>query len=349
MSDDQRQAHLHKLPFYLADLALSGVAVFVLWRLGHITGSWELAAALGCLAAAGFGAWMSIIPWLAEYRRGARREEQSELASTLEQIGELQSVAGLIRGASGQWQGVQEAATRTAASAEEIARRMKAETEDFMKFLERANEQERAGMRLEIEKLRRMEGDWLKVSVQMLDHTFAVSQAALRSGQQGLINQLHQFQNACRDAARRMGLAPFVPQAGDLFDPQAHQLPDPKANPPESAMVGDVLATGYTYQGQLLRRALVTLAPEHPPRTESLPEPAIPEPATESPDESFETIPQDSEPLENTTIPENSNPTEQAADPAEPLEEPAQKKSPQRRKEANPPGEDTSEPQLRLI
>ena len=114
-------------------------------------------------------------------------------------------------------------------------------------------------------------------------------------------------------------------------------------------MVGDVLATGYTYQGQLLRRALVTLAPEHPPRTESLPEPAIPEPATESPDESFETIPQDSEPLENTTIPENSNPTEQAAAPAEPLEEPAQKKSPQRRKEANPPGEDTSEPQLRLI
>jgi hypothetical protein len=37
-------------------------------------------------------------------------------------------------------------------------------------------------------------------------------------------------------------------------------LPNPEEAVPEGARVGEVLATGFTYQGQLLRRALVLLA-----------------------------------------------------------------------------------------
>ena len=114
-------------------------------------------------------------------------------------------------------------------------------------------------MRLEVEKLRRMEGDWIKVTVQMLDHIYAIFRAAERSGQQTLITQLGQFQNACRDVARRMGLAPFMPVIGEAFDARAHQLPDPKMQGNEGAAIQDVMACGYTYQGQLLRRALVVL------------------------------------------------------------------------------------------
>jgi hypothetical protein len=108
-------------------------------------------------------------------------------------------------------------------------------------------------------KLRRMEGDWIKVLVQMLDHTYALTRAAERSGQPNVIAQLTQYQNACRDLARRMGIAPFVPLLGEAFDPRAHQLPDANITPDETARIADVLATGFTYQGQLLRRSLVLL------------------------------------------------------------------------------------------
>jgi geranylgeranyl pyrophosphate synthase len=70
--------------------------------------------------------------------------------------------------------------------------------------------------------------------------------------------QLNGFQNSCRDVARRVGLAPFVPATGEPFNAKIHQLTDGAA-PPEGSRVGEILATGYTYQGKLLRPALVTL------------------------------------------------------------------------------------------
>ena len=149
------------------------------------------------------------------YRTHAALAENSSLADTLEQIQSLEKVADLIRQANSQWQGGQDAAGRTVAASQEIAERMKTESGEFMKFIENAHDQERAGLRLEVEKLRKMEGDWLKVVVQMLDHTFALFRAAERSGQQNLIMQLGQFQNALRDAARRMGLTPFLPSIGE--------------------------------------------------------------------------------------------------------------------------------------
>lgn len=260
MSDDGSSVRLTKWPFYFADLMLSAVAVYVLYRLGTINGPWEMAAAAGCLIAAGWGAWVSIKPWLVEHDARLKLTESSTLKSSLEQIKELDAVAALIRNANSQWQGVQDASGRTVAAAQEIAERMKAETADFMKFIQKAHDQERANLRLEVDKLRRMEGDWLKTVVQILDHIYALNQAAIRSGQEPLIAQLAQFQNACRDVSRRMGLAPYIPTKLEPFNAQGHQLPNPEEAVPEGARVGEVLATGFTYQGQLLRRALVLLA-----------------------------------------------------------------------------------------
>lgn len=265
MSDDGSSVRLTKWPFYFADLMLSAVAVYVLYRLGTINGPWEMAAAAGCLIAAGWGAWFSIKPWLVEHDARLKLTESSTLKSSLEQIKELDAVAALIRNANSQWQGVQDASGRTVAAAQEIAERMKAETADFMKFIQKAHDQERANLRLEVDKLRRMEGDWLKTVVQILDHIYALNQAAIRSGQEPLIAQLAQFQNACRDVSRRMGLAPYIPTKLEPFNAQGHQLPNPEEAVPEGARVGEVLATGFTYQGQLLRRALVLLAEEERP------------------------------------------------------------------------------------
>src|SRR5262249_40260403 len=88
---------------------------------------------------------------------------------------------------------------------------------------------------------------------------YALHQGALRSGQSNLIGQVGNFQLACRDAARRVGLAPFAADESEPFDAQRHQLMDgdPKATP--GAVVAETLATGYTFQGKLLRPALVRL------------------------------------------------------------------------------------------
>jgi molecular chaperone GrpE (heat shock protein) len=208
---------------------------------------------------------------------------------------------------------VQDASTRTVTAAQEIADRMKAETADFMKFIEQAQDSERGNLRLEVEKLRRTEGEWLKTTVQILDHIYAINLAAARSGQQNLVTQLQQFQNACRDVARRMGLVPFVPVPLEAFNPQAHQLPDPKFTPPENAKVGEVLAMGFTYQGQLLRRALVLLEQsEHSgePATRMHEEAAIGDVGSgEAETEELEAsnVPLEAEPTIQPTIPEDDD------------------------------------------
>jgi hypothetical protein len=227
MSDAQAAPKLQKWPFYLADLVVSGIAAYVLTRLGAFQGTTHVVIAIACLLAAGWGAWLSIMPWLIEYRSRATLAESSNLKSALEQIQGLERVADLIRQSNSQWQGVQDASNRTITAAREITEKMQIETDEFMKFIENAHNQERAGLRLEVEKLRKMEGDWIKVAVQMLDHTFALFRAAERSGQENLVQQLAQFQGACRDVARRMGLAPFVPAPGEKYDARGHQLPNP--------------------------------------------------------------------------------------------------------------------------
>ena len=214
---------------------------------------------VACLVTAAIAAWISVLPWLKEHSGAVQVSDSANLRSSLEQIRSVEKVADLIRQSNIQWQGVQDASGKTLTAAREISEKMKVEADEFMKFISHAHDQERAGLRLEVEKMRRMEADWIKVAVQMLDHVFALTRAAERSGQAQIIKQLQQFQNACRDVARRMGLAPFVPTLGDTFDQRTHQLPNPQMHAAEGATIHDVLACGFTYQGQLLRRSLVLL------------------------------------------------------------------------------------------
>ncbi len=288
MSDEHASVRLPKWPFYAADLLLSAIIVFVLYQLGTFEGTTEMWIVIGCLVMAAVAAWISIIPWLKEHNAQLHLNESSNLKSAVEQIKGLEKVADLIRQSNAQWQGIQDTSARTVASAKEITERMKLEADEFMKFLSSAHDQEKAGLRLEVEKLRRMEGDGIKVVVQILDHVYALFRAAERSGQRNLIAQLTHFQGACRDVARRIGLSAFLPERGENFDGRAHQLTDPKATAPEGARVGEVLAPGFTYQGGLLRRSLVVLEGMVPPHgtaeVKSVPEPEMqstqPEPET---------------------------------------------------------------------
>ena len=149
---------------------------------------------------------------------------------------------------------------------------MSAEAKAFGDFMQKANDTEKGHLRLEVDKLRRGEGEWLQSTVRILDHVYALHLAGVRSGQPALTEQLGQFQGACREAVRRLGLVAFEAKPGEPFNEKTHQLLDPEAKPPSHARITETIATGYTFQGQLLRCALVGVqaAPEPEPEAEQL-------------------------------------------------------------------------------
>jgi len=243
------------------------------------------------------GAVLGVWPLVLRDRAALKRYEVSELTSTLSQIQRSEEVAQNITNATGQWHAIQEQAVSTLAAAREVAGSMASTQQEFRTFFDRASDAERNNLRLEVNKLRRAEADWLQTLVRVLDHVYALYAAGVRSGQTGLIEQFANFQNACRDAARRVGLVPVLVAPGASFDAEVHQLLNPDAAVPAGATVAEMLATGYAFQGQLLRRALVVLNA-----------PAQAAPTTTTLIESFSSLPPSQEPPSEPAAPTDQAP-----------------------------------------
>jgi molecular chaperone GrpE (heat shock protein) len=244
------------VPFVVGDLLLLGAAWLIFHQANRPMQPDEVAAMTTCVA---LGAILGVLPVWLQYRAEMRLYEVGVLKDTLAQVRNLEQVAERIATATGQWQTVQEHSVKTVNAAREAGERMAAESKAFSSFIEKSRNTEIAHLQLEVDKLRRAETEWLQVLVHVLDHVFALHSAALRSGQRGLIEQLTGFQNACRDVARRIGLVALVVAPGTPFDPKLHQLPEPDTEAPAGAVVAQTLATGYSFQGQLVRQALVVL------------------------------------------------------------------------------------------
>lgn len=209
-------------------------------------------------ASVAFGAFLAVLPFILEYRIAFKLAEADALTSVVAQVQNLEGIAGQISLATGQWQTVQEHSGKTVAAAKEIGERMASEAKAFAEFMRKSNDTEKSTLRLEVEKLHRSETEWLQVIVRILDHTFALHAAAVRSGKAALIEQLTQFQNAQRDCARRVGLSAIAPAPGEPFDAAKHQTAN-DTKPEADTAIGEIVATGYTFRSQLVRPALVTL------------------------------------------------------------------------------------------
>ncbi|MBN8247536.1 MAG: hypothetical protein J0L84_08840 [Verrucomicrobia bacterium] len=254
---DPESPRISPAPFLIADgLLVGGAAALVL--LGHrpLEGLEVLAVAALCA----LGAGVMILPYLREHAAEVRLREQAGLAGTAQQIGELETLAQSIREATARWQDIHDGARRAADSATGSVEKVTAEARSFAEVLGRANDQEKQAMRLEIEKLRRGGTEHLQVLVHVLDHIHALYQAAARHGNNPVTTQLGQFRGACLDAVRRIGLVSYEARPGDPFDPSSHQTPEGK-EPAEGSRVAATIACGYSYQGQPVRRILVTVGP----------------------------------------------------------------------------------------
>jgi molecular chaperone GrpE (heat shock protein) len=247
---------LPKWPFLLGDLCLLTLAGWIVYQSTWPLGLWQIGFCLGAVA---LGAWFCVIPFLQEFRVGTKLAEAHALSTALSQIKNLETIQSQIGGATNQWITVQEHSARTVQAVKELTDRFKTQADEICAFFEKAGDKEKAHLRLEVEKLRRTERDWLQMTVHILDHVYGLNQAAARSGKPGLISQLSQFQQACRDAARRLGLTAFSPNQGDAFDAAVHQTSNGTEETGSEGRIEETVASGFTFQGQLIRRALVTL------------------------------------------------------------------------------------------
>jgi len=256
-------------PFFVGDLLLVGVALVCYahgrhWPFGDVVG---LEPWLGWVMTTCFflGAVMSVLPFFLEHRLQLRVAEVEKINAALQRVRNIEQVSRQIGSATAGWQAIQDDAGKAVESASGLAERMAGEAKAFQEFLTKANDSERAHLRLEVEKLRRAEADWLQVLVTILDHVWALHRAAVLSNRAHLVEQIDHFQRVCRDAARRVGLAPFEVAAGEGFDPELHQAAEADSVVEPGVAVADTVATGYRFQGQLVRKAMVVFtAPTFP-------------------------------------------------------------------------------------
>ena len=307
-----------KWPFLLGNALLLIVAGVVIQKTPSPIGHLPLLLATGSVA---LGALIGILPFVLEYRASAKLVELNGLTTVAEQLANLQHYAEQVAAATDQWARIQEStqagAAQTTAGAKEIADRMTNEVRSFNEFQAKLNDHEKQMLRLEVEKLRRIEGDWLQVLARILDNIYVLYTVAVRSGQPELIAQIGQFQNACRDATRRVGLATFTGEANEAFDAERHRAHGVE-NPPDGALIAETVALGIQFQGRLIRPALVRL------QAEETPEPAA-EPAAEpTPEPEPEAAPATTEdPKAEAVTAEKSAPAPATTPAAEPVAEAA--------------------------
>ena len=247
-----------KWPFLLADALLIFFAYYFVLHAALPVHHWEIAA--GCIT---LGAVLGVLPFYLDYRAMEKALEVNALGAVAEKIQNLEKLSEQIHAATNHWAVIQEAvqveAGKTSVTAKQIADQMAAEARQFSEFMQKMNDSEKATLRLEVEKLRRSEGEWLQMLVRILDHVFALHIGAVRTGDQRFIEPITNFQNACRETVRRLGLVPFVAEPGEPFDVARHQAAGKQEKIPDGVLVSETVGAGFTFQGKLLRPALVRL------------------------------------------------------------------------------------------
>ena len=264
-----------KWPFVVGDVLLLALAYLIVCKSPHPIAKWEIIA---CFASAALGTMVGALPFILDYRAIGKLMEVNALGTVAEKIENLEKLAGQITAATSQWAGVQEAvqghAEKTTVAAKAIADRMTNEVIGFSDFMKKINDTEKATLKLEAEKLRRGEVEWVQVLVHILDHIFALHTAAARTGDVKFTDPIVNFQNACHGIARRVGLTPFVAGADEPFNAERHQVAGSKETPPDGAVVAETVGPGYTFQGRLLRPALVRLRDANTPAKPPIEKPA---------------------------------------------------------------------------
>ena len=244
-----------KWPFLTADIIFIGLGYWISTLIQGDPQSWQIISILVC---AGLGAGFAVAPFYFEYRAEAKAVEIAQLTTVAKEVNKMEEAAKLIAEASANWSSVQETSEQTAKLAEEIASGMAATVKDHDAFMATANTEELSTLKLEIEKLRRVEADWANTLVGVLDLVYRLEQSAIASGKEQFIQTMGQFQGQCREVARRVGLVAFEAENGTPFNAEEHALPDGESAE-DNATISQTRLPGFKMQGKLVRKPLVAV------------------------------------------------------------------------------------------
>ena len=245
-----------KWPFLMADIIFIGLGYWISTLIQGEPQSWQIISILVCAV---LGAGFAVAPFYFEYRAEAKAVEIAQLTTVAKEIGKMEAVAQQIADASENWASVQSTSEQTAKLAEEIASGMAVTVKDHDEFMAKANTEELNTLKLEVNKLRRVEADWANTLVGVLDLVYRLEQSAQASGKEPFIQTMTQFQGQCREVARRVGLVAFEAEKGATYNPDEHALPEGE-QAGDNASVTQTRLPGFRLQGKLVRKPLVAVS-----------------------------------------------------------------------------------------
>lgn len=245
-----------KWPFLMADIIFIGLGYWISTLIQGEPQSWQIISILVCAV---LGAGFAVAPFYFEYRAEAKAVEIAQLTTVAKEIGKMEAVAQQIADASENWASVQSTSEQTAKLAEEIASGMAVTVKDHDEFMAKANTEELNTLKLEVNKLRRVEADWANTLVGVLDLVYRLEQSAQASGKEQFIQTVTQFQGQCREVARRVGLVAFEAEKGATYNPDEHALPEGE-QAGDNASVTQTRLPGFRLQGKLVRKPLVAVS-----------------------------------------------------------------------------------------
>lgn len=246
-----------KWPFLFADAIFIGLGYWISTLIQGPAQPWQVISILVCAL---FGASFAIAPFYFEFKAETKAIEIAQLTSVAKEVGNMKAVAKKISEATENWDSVQETSAQTAKLSEEIAEGIQASVKEHDAFMAKASTNELNTLRLEAEKFRRLETDWTKTLVSMLDLIYRLERSAAASGKEQFIKTTGVFQNQCRDVARRIGLVAFEAEQGVAFDPEMHAIPDGEKAPKGGANIAETRLPGFRLQGRIIRKPLVAVS-----------------------------------------------------------------------------------------
>ncbi|MBR89989.1 MAG: nucleotide exchange factor GrpE [Verrucomicrobiales bacterium] len=245
-----------KWPFLFCNILFLALAGWLGMQIKGAVEPWQI----GCImAAVVFGALFAAAPFFWEYRAEAKAVEVAQLTTVAKEVNKMELVAKQMVECTGNWTQAQEASSQSVAAAKDIAEQIGTDAKEFTESMAALNDSKLKTLELEVDKLKRAEREWGLIVIGQLDLVYRLKESAILSGKEQFIETMTTFQNQCRDIARRVGLTAYEADAGSAFNPEEHQLADVDAKPGKNAKVGTTKLPGFKLQGQLIRKAVVTL------------------------------------------------------------------------------------------
>ena len=160
------------------------------------------------------GGAVALFPFWRAYRNELKFAELEAVEETVRRIEGLSTVADRVERAESSWLEAKNSSETIAKNLNETTTALYEESKAIREFAHQQNDQQKANLRLEVQKLKQWETEWVQAGTIALDHTAALHAAILQLEDAQATRKLNKFQNSIHEIMRRVGLVGFAPRPG---------------------------------------------------------------------------------------------------------------------------------------